>query len=42
MRADSRRLLIRYGLTMFACWVFSVAALFGIYFALRAAFRLWK
>jgi hypothetical protein len=42
MRADSRRLLIRFSLTLFACWVFTVAALFGLYFAMRAAFTWWK
>jgi hypothetical protein len=40
MRADTRKLLIRFLLTLAAAWAFTLVVLFGLYVGLRALFAL--
>jgi hypothetical protein len=42
MRADTRKLLTRFLLTLAGAWAFTLVLMFGLYFGLRAALGLWR
>jgi hypothetical protein len=42
MRQQHRDRYVRLGLALLASWAFTVAALFGVYFILRALFGIAK